>query len=41
MNTIDLSQSEKNEIAKHCWEQDRKFNCDQKKVLDRKSRLNA
>ena len=30
---------EKNEIAKHCWEADQNFSCDQKKVIDRKSRL--
>ena len=30
---------DKNEIAKHCWEADHNFNWDQKKVLDRKSRL--
>ena len=29
----------KNEIAKHCWEADHNFNWDQKKVVDRKSRL--
>ena len=39
MNTIVLSESEKNDIAKNCSEQDRKFNWDQKKFLDRKSRL--
>ena len=26
---------DKNEIAKHCWEADHNFNCDQKKVIDR------
>ena len=30
---------DKNEIAKHCWEADHNFNWDQKKVIDRKSRL--
>ena len=30
---------DKNEIAKHCWEADHHFNCDQKKVIDRESRL--
>ena len=30
---------DKNEIAKHCWEADRDFNWDQKKVIDRESRL--
>ena len=41
MNTKDLSgiAIDKNEIAKHCWEADHNFNWDQKKVLDRKSRL--
>ena len=29
---------DKNEIAKHCWEEDHNFNWDQKKVIDRKSR---
>ena len=29
----------KNEIAKHCWEADHNFNWDQKKVIDRESRL--
>ena len=28
-----------NEIAKHCWEADHNFNWDQKKVVDRESRL--
>ena len=28
-----------NEIAKHCWEADHNFNWDQKKVIDRESRL--
>ena len=27
------------EIAKHCWEADHNFNWDQKKVIDRESRL--
>ena len=30
---------DKNEIAKHCWEADDNFNWDQKKVIDRVSRL--
>ena len=30
---------EKNEIAKHCWEADHSFGWDQRKVVDRKSRL--
>ena len=30
---------DKNEIAKHCWETDHNFNWDQKKVIDRESRL--
>ena len=30
---------DKNEIAKHCWEADHNFNRDQKKVIDRESRL--
>ena len=30
---------DKNEIAKHCWEADHNFNWDQKKVIDRESRL--
>ena len=30
---------DKNEIAKHCWEADHNFNWDQKKVVDRESRL--
>ena len=30
---------DKNEIAKHCWEADQNFNLDQKKVIDRESRL--
>ena len=29
----------KNETAKHCWEADHNFNWDQKKVIDRESRL--
>ena len=29
----------KNEIAKQCWEADHNFNWDQKKVIDRESRL--
>ena len=29
----------KNEIAKYCWEADHSFSWDQKKVVDRKSRL--
>ena len=29
----------KNEIAKHCWEADCNFNWDQKKAIDRQSRL--
>ena len=28
-----------NETAKHCWEADHNFNWDQKKVIDRESRL--
>ena len=30
---------DKNEIAKHCWEADHNFSWDQKKVVDRESRL--
>ena len=30
---------DKNEFAKHCWEPDRNFTWDQKKVNDRESRL--
>ena len=30
---------EKNKIAKHCWEPDHNFSLDQKKVVDRESRL--
>ena len=30
---------DKNETAKHCWEADHNFNWDQKKVIDRDSRL--
>ena len=30
---------DKNGIAKHCWEADHNFNWDQKKVIDRESRL--
>ena len=30
---------DKNEIAKQCWEADHNFNYDQKKVIDRESRL--
>ena len=30
---------DENEIAKHCWEADHNFNWDQKKVIDRESRL--
>ena len=30
---------DKNEIAKQCWETDHHFNWDQKKVIDRESRL--
>ena len=30
---------DKNEIAKHCWEADHNFDWDQKKVVDRESRL--
>ena len=30
---------DKNEITKHCWEADHNFNWDQKKVIDRESRL--
>ena len=30
---------DKNEIAKHCWEPDHNFKLDQKKVIDRESRL--
>ena len=36
MNTKDRN-CEKNELAKHCWEADHKWN--QKKVIDRESRL--
>ena len=31
--------SEKNEIAKQCWKTDHSFSWDQKKVVDRESRL--
>ena len=31
--------SDKNEIVKHCWEADHNFSWDQKKVVDRESRL--
>ena len=31
---------DRKEIAKHCWEVDHNFNWDQKKVIDRESRLN-
>ena len=31
--------SDRNEIAKHCWEADHNFNFDQKRVIDSKSRL--
>ena len=30
---------DKNEIAKHCWEADHNFSWDQKKVVERESRL--
>ena len=30
---------DKNETAKHCWEADHNFNLDQKKAIDRESRL--
>ena len=30
---------DKNEIAKQCWDADHNFNWDQKKVIDRESRL--
>ena len=30
---------DKNETAKHCWEADHSFSWDQKKVVDRESRL--
>ena len=30
---------DKNEIAKHCWEPDHNFSWDQRKVVDRESRL--
>ena len=30
---------DKNEIAKHCWEANHTFNWDQKKVIDRESKL--
>ena len=30
---------DKNEIAQHCWEADHNFNWDQKKVIDKESRL--
>ena len=30
---------DRNQTAKHCWEADHKFNSDQKKVIDRESRL--
>ena len=33
------SNCETNEIGKHCWAADHNFNWDQKKVVNRKSRL--
>ena len=30
---------DKNEIAKHCWEADHNFYCDQERVVDKESRL--
>ena len=30
---------DKNEMAKHCWEADKSFNWDQKKVIDKESKL--
>ena len=37
--SIRSCECEKNEIAKHCWEADPNFSWDQKKFLDRESRL--
>ena len=37
--TVRNCNCDKNEIAKHCWEEDQNFNWNQKKVIDRKSRL--
>ena len=41
MNTKDVKNCDcdKNEIGKHCWEADHNFNWDQKKAIDRESRL--
>ena len=39
MNTVKNCDCDKNEIAIHCWEADHNFNWDQKKVIDRESRL--
>ena len=42
MGTKDLVRNyhrDKNEIAKHCCEADHNYNWDQKKVIDRESRL--
>ena len=37
--SVRYSDCEKNEIAKHCWEADHNSSWDQKKVVDRESRL--
>ena len=34
-NSLKNCDSEKKEIAKHCWEEDRNFNWNEKKVLGR------
>ena len=39
MNTKNRSGNENNEIEKHCWEANPNFGLDQKKVVDRESRL--
>ena len=41
MNTKDVKNCdfEKNELAKHCWEGDHNFGWDQKKVVDKESKL--
>ena len=37
--SVRISDIDKNEIAKHCWEADHNFNWDQERVIDRESRL--
>ena len=41
VNTKDLLEiaCEKNEIAKHCWEEDHNLSWDQKKIFDGETRL--